>query len=476
MKLSNRLISFFLLVVCLIGCANQSEAISTRVLPTETMLPRLTPTLRFVPTEIISFTNTSSPNPALEEKLFQLPPLSLPEFNAQYSAGDMALSLDKELMAVVSENKMYGTESVWIWNVQDLSQSSFGYQVNVEKLWSVAFSPEGDLVAMGGTEKILIFVWQTGDIVESIPTPNLEPVQLVFRPNNFILWSAFNDTVTVWDVSRREAKYSVEGVTGFEPNSFAVSPDGKVLVTGAYTGINLWDVETGQNLGFREEPEGGIGIAPAITFSETGKFLASTGCSEFVFEGCARGNVIIWRSDSIDPSIISDVHFGWAKTLAFSPDEGILASSSGDGKIELINLGDGKINAALSLDIPAQLPPNNHLLVKDIVFLLRGDIIAVSTTNGIQLLDVAKMSWLPNLRFILSLGYFYSIAAAGDNLNFRTRPSLNDDVIRRLHTGEGFVVINGPKIVDNQVWWNVKIEDNTEGWIVEMPGWYEFAQ
>ena len=51
---------------------------------------------------------------------------------------------------------------------------------------------------------------------------------------------------------------------------------------------------------------------------------------------------------------------------------------------------------------------------------------------------------------------------------------MKSEISRRLHAGEWFTVIDGPKIADDQVWWNVKIEDNTEGWIVEMPGWYEF--
>jgi WD40 repeat protein len=469
-----RQVTLILVLVMLTGCANSSKALPTLSLSTQTSIPNFTPTLPVLPIENILLTNTPATNPVLEEKLIQLLSVSLPKFNAQYSAGDMALSPDKEFMAVVSENKLYGTENVWIWNLQDLSQSLFSYQVNVEKLWSVAFSSDGNLIAIGGTEKIITFDWKTGDIVELIHIPKFEPVQLAFGQNNSILWSAFNDTVTVWDLSSRKAKYSVEGITGFEPNSFAVSPDGKVLVTGAYTGINLWDFETGQKLGFYEEPEGGIGIAPAIAFSETGKFLASTGCSEFVFEGCSRGNVIIWRSDSVKPSVIYEVHHGWTKTLTFSPDEGILASASGEGRIELINLGNGKIITAPSMETPAQLPPDDHLLVKDVVFFPMGDLLAVSTTGGIQLLDVATMSWLPNLRFILSLGYAYSVTAQGDNLNFRTEPSMNSEIIKRLHTGEWFAVIDGPEIVDDQVWWKVKLEDDIEGWIVEMPGWYEF--
>jgi len=378
-------------------------------------------------------------------------------------------------MTVVSQNKQDGTQGVWIWNVDDFNRSSFGYQVNVEKLWSIAFSPEGSLLAIGGTETVIIFDWQTGDILNTINIPNSESVQLVFGPNNSIVWSAFNNQVTVWDVASSQVKYSVEGITSFEPNSFAIRPDGKVLVTGAYQGINLWEFETGRTLGFREGPEGGIGIAPAIAFSVSGQFLAATGCSTNAFEGCAVGNVILWKSDLTDPSVMFDLPFGWIKALAFRPDEGTLAAVSADDRIALIDLGDGTTIVAPSLEILGRLPPADLLLIKDIVFSPTGNILVVSATDGIQFLDVSTMSWMPNLRFVLSLGYQYSVIPEGDNLNFRTEPSLAAEIIKKLHIGESFGVIDGPEVVDEQVWWKVKIEDNTEGWIVDMPGWYEFV-
>lgn len=466
------LLLFFALL--LIGCANQSAIMPTSTLSIETTIPVITPTLPIHPTETNSPESVPSENPSVE-KLVTLPSLSLPEFNARYSTGDMTLSSDKKLMAVVSENKQYGTQGVWIWNVDDLNQSSFGYQVNVEKLWSVAFNLQGNLLAVGGTEKIIIFDWQTGDILNTIPIPNSEPVQLVFGPNNSMVWSAFNNQVTVSNLSSGEVKYSVEGITGFEPNNFALRPDGKVLVTGTYQGINLWDFETGQTLGFQEGPEGGIGIAPATAFSDSGQFLAATGCRTNASEGCAVGNVILWKSDLTDPSVMFDLPFGWIKALAFSPDEGTIATVSADDSIALINLGDGTTLVAPSMEMFGQLPPDDLLLIKDIAFSPIGNLLIISATDGIQFLNMSTMSWMPNLRFILSLGYQYSIIPEGDNLNFRTEPSLNAEIIKKLHTGESFGVIDGPKVVDDQIWWKVKIEDDTEGWIVEMRGWYEFV-
>jgi WD40 repeat protein len=465
--------SIILLVLALVGCVSQSRIVPTVTLPTQPTMPVFTATPNITLAESISISSSPTIIPKLES-LTQLSSLSLPEFNARYSTGDISLNQDGKFMAVVSKNRSNGDNSIWIWNVNDLNESLAGYPIVAENLWSVAFSLNGNQLAIGGTEIIVILDWKTGDILDTIELPGVWVVQLAYGSNDTLVSSGSDDKVIVWDLLRREIKYSVDGITGFEDNSFAISPNGKTLVTGAYTGIQLWDFESGQSLGFHDEPSGGIGIAPVSVFSGTGSFLASTGCSEFVFEGCSRGKIIMWRADSSTPSIISEVHPSWIRDLAFSPDEGTLASISGEGIINLMNLGDEKITRVPSVELPGKLPPGNPFLMADVDFLSDGRVLAVSTSDGIQLLDIASMSWLPNLRFILSLGYPYTITSEGDNLNFRIEPSMNGEMIKKLRAGDWFGIIDGPKIVDGYVWWKVKIADDTEGWIVEMPAWYEF--
>lgn len=473
MKLGKCAHSLLLFALLLMGCTNRPEVIPTLVLPAKTSMPIFTATLPAPPTEVVSLTNT--PSPDSEERLSQLPPLSLPEFNARYSTGDIALSADGRFLAAVSKDRWTGEQSIWIWDVSGFDQSFAVYQVTADELWSVAFSPNGNILAIGCVEKIVIFEWKTGNPTQTIELPDFEIVQLSFGNDNTLVWSDFDDQVTVWDLSRNEVKYVVNGITGFKPNSFAISSDGRILVTGDSMGIQLWDFETGHPLGFRDEPKGGIGIVPVSVFSSTGDFFASTGCSEFIFEGCSRGKIIIWKSDIGTPSVVTDLHSGWIDTLAFSTNDEILASSSGGGILKLLYLANGEIVNAPPTEVPGKLPPADPFLITDIVFILDGKTLAASTKEGIQLLDIASMSWMPHLRFILSLNYSYTIATEGDNLNFRTEPSMQGEILKRLHKGEWFFVIDGPKIVDEQVWWKVKIEDDSEGWIVEMPGWYEFV-
>jgi WD40 repeat protein len=473
MKTSGKFSAVIFFCTILLSSCGIVATTPTISIPVDAALP--TSTLKPEPTTTPQSTNTNLPvqSPA-SQKLSQLQPLSLPEFDARYSTGDIALSPDGKFMAVVSKDKLYGNNSIWVWNVNDLSQSLAGYEVDVENLWSVAFSIDEKNLAVGSTGSIIILDWKTGAKLETIELPNVWVVHLEYGPNDTLVSTGFSDKVIVWDLSRDEVKYSVDGITGFEPNSFAVSPDGKVLITGAYDGIHLWDYETGQDLSFREGPDGGIGIAPVSVFSSMGSFLASTGCSEFIFEGCSSGNIIIWKSDSAVPSVTTVIHSSWIKSLAFSSDEGTVASTGREGKIKLLNFNSGEIVDAPPTDVPGKLPPDTPYLVNDISFLSDGKLLIASTSEGIQLLNVVDMSWMPDLRFILSFGYPYLITAEGDNLNLRTEPSLNGEIIRKLRTGESVSIIDGPKIADDYVWWKVKIADGTEGWIVEMPGWYEF--
>jgi WD40 repeat protein len=460
-----------LVCVMLLSSCDAAVTIQPTSMPVETVLPASTvtpePTITPQPTSLPIQSPTS-------QNLSQLQPLSLLEFDARYSTGDIALSQDEKFLAVVARSKLEDDKSVWVWNVSDLNQSLAGFRISLDDLWSVAFSPDGSQLAVGGKAKIIVIDWRTGFVTATIELPYSEAIQVAYGQNNTLVWSSFSNMVTVRNLSHNEAKYYVDGITGLNPTSFALSPDEKVLVTGAYDGIQLWDFETGESLGFREGPDGGIGIAPISAFSNKGNFLASTGCGEFGFESCSSGNILIWKPDSNTPLIIPNVHPRWISALAFSPNEEILASADGTDVIKLIRLADGKIITAPTLKKPGQMPPKDTLHTNDIIFFPDGKILAVSTNDGIQFLDIAKMSWVPNLRFFLSVGYKYMITREGDNLNLRMGPSLREQVISILRAGQWFTVIGGPKLAEGSIWWKIKLVDSTEGWVVEMPDWYAF--
>jgi WD40 repeat protein len=383
------------------------------------------------------------------------------------------LSADGAYLAVVSKDRQAGDKSIWIWNAHDFTTSVAGYQMN-DDVWSVAFSSDGKQLAIGCAAKIILLERETGTLISTIDTPNAVAVQLTFGPNHTLAFSDFNDSVTVWDLTLNKIKYSVNGIVGFEPNHFAISPDGRRLLTSDFSETHVWDYATGQSITTRESPDGGIGVAQALAFSDDGKYLAIGGCSQFNFESCVRGEVSVWESGvlKLDFNRFSTR----IRSLAFSTDNRYLAIASAEkeDKVELLDLKSRSLKSFPALAEPVKNPPNDSFSIYDMVFLKEKDELVVSTTDGIQLLEASTLSRVPDLSFRLRLNYPYQITASGDNLNLRTVPSLNGTILQKLHKGDGINTVDGPIFADDFIWWKVKIQDGNEGWITERPGWFQF--
>jgi hypothetical protein len=432
-----------------------------------------------ISTPIITLTGTAStatplPSPGpTAVKFLQLPSLPLPEFNARYAPGDLALSPDGRYLAVVAKDRETGAKSIWIWNAHDLTASVVGYQMS-DDVWSVAFSSDGNQIAIGCAAKIILMERETGNLISTIDIPNAVAVEVLFGPDQTLAFSDFNDSITVWDLTRNKIRYSVNGRVGFEPNHFAISPDGRRLITAAFSEMYIWDYETGKRIDTRKSPGDGLGSSPAFAFSKDGNYLAAGGCLQFNFEACVRGEVLLWENDVLALDLTS--FSTRIRSLAFSMDNRYLAIASADNEdqVELLDLESRSLKSFPSLAEPTKNPPNDSFFIDDMLFLADKNGLVVSTTDGIQLLDAKTLSRVPNLSFRLRLNYPYQITAAGDNLNFRVFPSLNGTIIQKLHKGDGFNTVEGPVFADDFIWWKVKIQDGTEGWITERPGWYQF--
>jgi hypothetical protein len=74
-------------------------------------------------------------------------------------------------------------------------------------------------------------------------------------------------------------------------------------------------------------------------------------------------------------------------------------------------------------------------------------------------------------------GNILDITPLGVDLNFRTIPSINGDIVRKLVPGEKIQVIEGSVLVDKYAWWKVKVlSSQEEGWVVENLDWYKLAK
>jgi WD40 repeat protein len=118
---------------------------------------------------------------------------------------------------------------------------------------AVAWSPDGKIMAIGGSTGIRLYNAETLQETKHIDTQSWVR-SLAFSPDSHTLaagprdnyaWSDEND-ITLWDVDRGRLLRTIDAnATGFV---VAFGPDGRTLATQGHDVVQLWDVTTGECL------------------------------------------------------------------------------------------------------------------------------------------------------------------------------------------------------------------------------------
>lgn len=188
-----------------------------------------------------------------------------------------------------------------------------------------AFSPDGDLLAVGDLENVRVLTANTGQPVISLTSASADPTQFrsepVFSPDGALVAAIQNDTtVVVWDVATGQERLNLAGHTDVV-FGLAISPDGERLATIAYDRTaRLWDLTTGAAVYtltdiYTSPLPLDIGGQPIdIAFSPDGAKLVTAGGTSVKVWDAATGDELV--SLQLDP---------YAYTVAFSPDSNHLA-------------------------------------------------------------------------------------------------------------------------------------------------------
>jgi WD40 repeat protein len=207
-----------------------------------------------------------------------------------------------------------------------------------------------------------------------------------FNPNGMTLATASADgTARLWDVSD-PARPSLFGLLRgqAEVSSVSIAPDGHTVATGG-ADVRLWDVASGRlvlKLGGHTAP------VKLVQFSPDGYLLATAGTD---------GRVILWRPfGSDDPKPLDLPVNGPAgdivSSLAFAPDQQMLAIGNSAGTVTLCHLADLSCPTRLDLAASGYSGPVNSL-----AFTPDGRTLATGDADGaVTLWDLKSLTPLPH--------------------------------------------------------------------------------
>ncbi|EDX87892.1 hypothetical protein S7335_5605 [Synechococcus sp. PCC 7335] len=263
----------------------------------------------------------------------------------------------------------------------DLTHSVFNETFS--QVLSVAFSPDGKLLATGDINHE-IQIWQSADgkPLLSLTMDEGWVWSVAFSPNGKLIAGSANGAVHLWHVQNGEL---VQCFDDYSDRVFCVSfsPDGKLLATGSEDRqVKVWDLKTGHLLhqlkGHTDEVRS-VAFLPTQQPSSTlasasydgtvrlwhaikGECLAVLGGSELSDSELSGSNVS--DSDRSDSNRLSSV--------AFSPDGLVLASGGASGYLHLWHV---KTKKAWQL-LDAQQP------IRSIAFSPDGNTVAVGANDG----------------------------------------------------------------------------------------------
>jgi predicted NACHT family NTPase len=280
----------------------------------------------------------------------------------------------------------------------------------------VAFSPDGKLLATGGSDGV-VRCWEVTSSRELLTCKGHSDLvrSIAFSSDGQTLASGSDDrTVKLWDCQSGECIQIWKGHSNLVC-SVAFSPDGKTLASGSSDlTIKLWDCHSGECV---QTWQGHSGLVRSVVFSRDGKTLAS---------GSDDQTIKLWDCHSGECLQTWQGHNNFVFSVAFSPDGKTLASGSRDQTIKLWDCHSGEC---------LQTWQGHSGLVRSVAFSPNGKILASgSNDQTIKLWDCHSgeclQTWQGHSNWVYSLAF---------SLDGKTLASSSDDRTVKLwdyHSGE----------------------------------------
>ncbi|WP_152592086.1 NB-ARC domain-containing protein [Nostoc sphaeroides] len=197
---------------------------------------------------------------------------------------------------------------------------------------SLAFSPDGKIFASSSSDYTLkLWDVDTGQCLRTLQGHENEVWSVAFSLDSSTLASGSDDqTIKLWSVSTGECLKTFLGHTSWV-HSVAFSPNGLMLVSGSDDQtIKLWSIDTGKCL---KTCKGHCDGIRSIAVSPNGQMLASSSEDQ---------TVKLWDISTGECLKTLQGHSNEIYSVAFSPQSDLLASGSHDQTVRLWNISTGE--------------------------------------------------------------------------------------------------------------------------------------